>query len=93
EDPDYRPLYEESVVLLKAETEEEAQQHARELGKQQEAVYEDENHKQVKCRLKQVVEVRKLEDPSFTDGTELYSRFFRNYSAYRSLELLAEEDA
>ncbi|TWF93180.1 DUF4288 domain-containing protein [Saccharopolyspora dendranthemae] len=87
-----RPLYEESFVLLTAESPEEAAEKAREYGKQQETSYEDENHQQVSWKLKQIVEVKPLEDATFDDGSELYSRFFRNRQAYDSLEPLTEED-
>ena len=87
-----QPLYEESFVLLTAESQEEAAEKAREYGKQQESSYEDENHEQVSWKLKQVVEVKPLEDATFDDGSELYSRFFRNRQAYDSLEPLTEED-
>lgn len=86
-------LYEESFVLLTAESEAEAAEKAKECGKQQETSYEDENHRQVTWKLKQIVEVKPLEDATFDDGSELYSRFFRNYDAYRSVEPLTEDDA
>ncbi|GAB3670590.1 DUF4288 domain-containing protein [Saccharopolyspora tripterygii] len=88
-----RPFYEESFVLLTAESPEEAAEKARECGKQQETSYEDENHQQVSWKLKQIVEVKPLEDATFDDGSELFSRFFRNYDAYASLEALTEDDA
>lgn len=87
-----RPLYEESFVLLRAESQEEAAEKARECGKQQETSYQDENHQQISWKLKQVVEVKPLEDATFDDGSELYSRFFRNRQAYESLEPLTDED-
>ncbi|MDI2032861.1 DUF4288 domain-containing protein [Saccharopolyspora sp. TS4A08] len=87
------PLYEESFVLLTAESAEEAAEKAQECGKQQESSYEDENHRPVTWKLKQVVEVKPLEDATFDDGSELYSRFFRNHDAYRSLDTLTEDDA
>ncbi|GAA4856860.1 MULTISPECIES: DUF4288 domain-containing protein [Saccharopolyspora] len=89
---DYRPLYEESFVLLKAESEEEAREKATEAGKQQETSYHNEHQELITWRLKQVVEVKPLEDATFDDGSELYSRFFRNYDAYRSFEPLLSDD-
>jgi hypothetical protein len=83
---DYQPLYEESFVLLKAESEEEAREKAGEYGKQHEITYHDEHHELISWKLKHVVEVKPLEDATFDDGTELYSRFFRNYTGYRSFE-------
>lgn len=89
----HTPLYEESFVLLKAESDDEAQEKARSYGKQQEVSYEDENHRLVTWKLKQVAEVKQLEDATFDDGSELFSRFFRNYSAYQSFDpLTGDED-
>ncbi|QIZ36000.1 DUF4288 domain-containing protein [Saccharopolyspora sp. ASAGF58] len=88
---DHKPLYEESFVLLKAESEEEAKEKAAEHGKQQETSYQNENHELITWKLKQIIEVKPLEDATFDDGTELYSRFFRNYQAYSSSEPLTEE--
>lgn len=82
--PTHEPLYEESFVLLTAESEEEAAEKAREYGKQQETSYHDEHHQLVTWKLKQVVEVKPIEDATFDDGSELYSRFFRDYASYRS---------
>ncbi|GAA2812271.1 DUF4288 domain-containing protein [Saccharopolyspora taberi] len=80
------PLYEESFVLLKAESEEEAREKAAEYGKQQETSYRNENDELVSWKLKHVVDVRQVEDATFDDGSELYSRFFRGYQGYRSFE-------
>lgn len=90
--PDGKPLYEESFVLLKAESEQEAQEKAREYGKQHETSYQNENHELVSWKLKQIVEVKPVEDATFDDGTEIYSRFFRNYSGYQSFEPLLGDD-
>lgn len=89
---DYRPLYEESFVLIKAESREEADEKATEYGKQQESSYPDEHHELITWKLKQVVEVKPVEDATFDDGSELYSRFFRNYAGYQAFEPLGEDD-
>lgn len=90
--PAHTPLYEESFVLLKAESDAEATEKAASYGKQQETSYEDEKHQLVSWKLKQVVEVKQIEDATFDDGSELYSRFFRNHEAYRSLEPLSGDE-
>lgn len=84
----HQPLYEESFVLLSAESEEEAAEKAKEYGKQQETSYHDEHHELVSWKLKHVVEVKPVADATFDDGSELYSRFFRNYAGYHSFEPL-----
>lgn len=92
EHADHRPLYEESFVLVKAESDEEAREKATSCGKQQETSYEDEHHQLITWKLKTVVEVKQIEDATFDDGSELYSRFFRNHTAYQSLEPLTGDD-
>ncbi|GAB3284268.1 DUF4288 domain-containing protein [Parasphingorhabdus pacifica] len=88
----HAPLYEESFVLVKAESDEEAKEKATSYGKQQQLSYEDEHHRLVTWKLKEVAEVQQLEDATFDDGSELFSRFFRNYSAYRSIEPLTGDE-
>lgn len=89
--PDHEPLFEESFVLLTAENAEEAVEKAREYGKQQESSYTDENNNPVSWKLRQVVEVKPVEDATLDDGSELYSRFFRNQRAYAELDTLTDE--
>ncbi len=89
---EHQPLYEESFVLLKAADEEEAREKARSFGKELETSYEDEHHQPITWKLKDVVDVRPVEDATFDDGTELYSRFFRDYQAYRSIGAELDEE-
>lgn len=84
--PGHTPLYEESFVLVKAESETEAHEKAIDLGKQQEFSFRDQNDELVHWKLKHVVEVKAVEDETFDDGSEIYSRFFRDYSGYRAFE-------
>lgn len=86
------PLYQESFVLLTAESPEEAAEKAREHGKQLEATYEDENHETVSWKLKRIAEVRRVEDATFDDGSELYTRFFRSYRSYREIGFLEDDE-
>jgi hypothetical protein len=88
----YQPWYEESFVLVKAESDAEAQEKAIEYGKSMGTSYQDEHHQLITWRLKRIVEVKRVEDATFDDGTELYSRLFRNYAGYESLDALADED-
>ncbi|WP_243789931.1 DUF4288 domain-containing protein [Saccharopolyspora gloriosae] len=79
-------LYEESFVLVKAESDEEAKEKAVSYGKQQAASYPNEDGELITWKFKELIEVKQVEDATFDDGSELYSRFFRNYTAYRSFE-------
>jgi hypothetical protein len=89
---DYAPLYEESFVLIAAESQAEALEKATEYGKQHETSYLDEHHRLITWSLKRIVEVKQLNDATFDDGTELYSRFFRDYSGYEAFEPLVDND-
>jgi hypothetical protein len=86
------PLYQESFVLLTAESRAEAAEKAREHGKQLEATYEDENHQPVSWKLKRIAEVRRVEDATFDDGSELYTRFFSSYESYRAIGFLEDDE-
>lgn len=79
-------LYEESFVLVKAESAAEAKEKATDYGKQQATSYHNEDGELITWKFKEIVEVKQVEDATFDDGSELYSRFFRNYTAYRSFE-------
>ncbi|SFP10490.1 protein of unknown function [Amycolatopsis arida] len=88
----YVPLYEESVVLLVAETEEAARERAWERGRARQVSYHNELGELISWRLLHVVDVSEVTD-ELADGAEVHSRHFRNYAAYRSFEpLLSGEE-
>ncbi len=86
--PEYMPLYEESFVLIKATSEEEAWAKAQNYGKGEEVSYPNENREMISWSLKQVIDVTPVLAEKFDDGSELYSRYFRDYNAYRAFEPL-----
>ncbi|WP_371656545.1 MULTISPECIES: DUF4288 domain-containing protein [unclassified Streptomyces] len=90
---DHAPLYQENFVLLTAQDEEEARGKALAHGKRLETSYENDLGETITWRLRHVVDVNEALDSDLGDGSELYSRHFRNYDAYRSFEpLLSGEE-
>jgi hypothetical protein len=89
----YKPLYEETFVLIKALSLDEARAKVLDYASQQQVTYQNENGEIIRWSLKSVIDVSPVLYDGFEDETELYARHFRNYEAYRSFEplLLSEE--
>ncbi len=86
--PDYKPLYQESFVLIKATSLEEAKEKALIHALQQQGSYQNENNDTITWSLKQIVDVNSVLYDGLDNGTELYARHFRNYEAYCLFEPL-----
>jgi len=86
--PDYEPLYDESFVLIEADSIDAAAQRALELGNAGDTSFENEAGETIVWKLKHVVDVADAVDAELTDGATLYSRHFRDYAAYRRFEPL-----
>jgi len=90
---EYKPLYEECFVLIKATSLEEANEKALIYAREQEGSCQNEYNDTITWSLKQVVDVNSVLYDKFDDGTELYARHFRSYEAYRLFEpLLSNEE-
>ncbi|MQA11278.1 MAG: DUF4288 domain-containing protein [Pseudonocardiaceae bacterium] len=90
ESEDDHPLYEESFVLLTAEDEETAWAKASSHGREREHSYRNDDGELISWKLEQVVDVCLAVDDEIGDGAELYSRFFRDLTAYRAFEPLLD---
>ena len=78
---DYEPLYEESFVPIEADSEEEAKEKAlRQV--QKPFSYKNQYGETITWSFKQLVALLPVWN-EISDGTELCSRFFQNYEAYR----------
>ena len=90
---DYQPLYQESFVLIKALSQDEATHKALQFAQQQQAVYTNERQETIHFSFKQIVDVNSLltENIGFASVTEIYARHFRNYNAYVSFEPLSSD--
>ena len=70
-------LWEESVVLVKADTEDDALMIATAIGRSQELSYTVEGGTELRWRFDRVVSVYMIESEDLQSGTELFSRFIR----------------
>ena len=84
--PTYRSLYEESLILVRAENDSMAMAAVEEnVESQLTTTFKNEAGEEIVWALETIVEVKKRDD-SPGDGVEIYSRFFRDYEAYRRFE-------
>ena len=84
----HQPLYEESVVLVKAASEEDAEELAIQLGNSQETSYQNQDGQTINHRFKCLLEVQAIQDGWIKHGSTIYSRHFRDYAAYENFEPL-----
>ncbi|MHC5824220.1 MAG: DUF4288 domain-containing protein [Nostoc sp.] len=92
---DYQPLYQESFVLIKAASLEEAKAKALNHGKNESVSYTNENGETITWFLQQVVDVNSVlydDLDSSDDIVDLYARHFRNYDAYQLFEPLLSKE-
>ncbi|PEC19706.1 DUF4288 domain-containing protein [Bacillus cereus] len=68
-------LFEESIILVKANSLEEAHKLGEKLAIQSELTYENVYEEQVTWKFRKVLHVFELDDTPFETGKELYARF------------------
>lgn len=73
-----RSLFDESFVVIKASSYDQAVKKARECGKRSETAYRSNYGHDVRWKFLSVVEVKEVIGGSIGDGTEVYSRLFRS---------------
>lgn len=71
------PLCEESIRILRADTEEVAQARAEQIGTAAQHEYQNEQGETVGWEFISVLDIQEIEDRSLQDGTEVYSELFR----------------
>lgn len=72
--PDPSPIREESIRVIRADSEPLAWKKAEEVGRQNEHSYKNDRGELVSWRFVQVVEVQDLCEEELTDGVEVFSR-------------------
>ncbi|KAB2443111.1 DUF4288 domain-containing protein [Bacillus luti] len=72
---DHDTLFEESIILVKANSLEEAHVLGEKFAIQSELTYENVYEEKVTWKFRKVLHVFELNDTSFETGTELYARF------------------
>lgn len=75
--PSSENIWEERIVLLKAESEEEAEQRGRTLGMAYEHSYAAATGEAVQCKFRHVERIYTIMIDAIGDGTEVFSRFLR----------------
>ncbi|MFI7117505.1 DUF4288 domain-containing protein [Amycolatopsis sp. NPDC049868] len=86
--PDAAPLYEETVTLFVADTDDEARSKAHLYGVEREVSYQNRDGDTITWKLKHVIDVAEVADSPPGDRAEIYTRHFRNYQAYEMFESL-----
>jgi hypothetical protein len=91
--PDYKTLFEESFMLIKASSLEEANQKAQGYANAHTCTFNNEVGDSITWKLKHIVDVNQVLYDVDLDGAEIYARHFRNYQAYKEFEpLLSGEE-
>ncbi len=85
------PLYEETVAIFLATSEDHAVEKAREHGRSRETTYQNEYGETITWTLKHLIDVSEISD-EIGDGAEIYTRHFRDYQAYYAFETLLPQD-
>ena len=70
-------LCDESIRLIEAEDETDAEKKTQELGEEREHDYKNEAGATVRWRFVEVLEIQDLCEPEIGHGVEVYSRLFR----------------
>jgi len=71
------PLWEESIVLIEADSEADAKLEAEKLGRKDETSFTAVSGELVKWEFVRVTAVYEIADDTLKHGTELFSRFLR----------------
>jgi len=91
--PDYKPLFEECLTIIEAESEEQARQKTQTAALEAQHSYQNQYGATITVTLKQIVDVALVLEQPMGDGANLYARFFRNYQAYCDFEPLLSGEA
>ena len=70
-------LWEERIIILHAESQDDATAQAHQIGVAGETSYEAKEEDQVTWTLSQVERILEVESESLSSGTEVFSRFLR----------------
>jgi len=85
------PLYEETVMLVEAESIDEAFNKTEMLAKENHLAYLNINGETVRWSLEQIVDVVPILADVLQNGTEIYTRHFRNLDDYVRFESLVKK--
>jgi hypothetical protein len=80
------PLFEERLTLIKAGSKDEAIQKASQLVGQARHTFKNEAGDTITWTCRRIVDVVETVDDAFTDGAEIWGRYFRDLSEYERFE-------
>lgn len=75
------PLWEESIIVVEASSEEEAQKKAETLAKKDEVSFRAVSGEEVEWKFVGVIDSHEILDEVVVEGTEVFSRFLRKKPA------------
>lgn len=87
--PNYQSLYEESITLIKAASETEAREKAKNLADERSSTFKNQNGEEISWALHKIIDISPMLEDKIGNVTEVYSRHFSNISAYNQFESLA----
>jgi Domain of unknown function (DUF4288) len=96
DNPNYIPLYEETISLVDAQTLDEAEKKVQMYAKSYQTSFQNKEGQTISWKAHKIVDVNQvLADEVETNEpvTELYSRHFRNYEAYQTFETLISKES
>lgn len=94
EDKGYTPLYDETTILISANSLEEAKKKATSYGKENYTKFKNKYGMEIEWKFRKVVDVNDILHDSFKDDVvEIYSRHFNDISSYECIEESASVDA
>lgn len=79
-------LWQESVVLFEASTEDDVRRLSEEYGRRQECEYIAGNGRRIHWRFAAIQSIHQLESEHITTGVEIFSRFLRQSEAESLLQ-------
>ena len=77
-DVNYLPLYEKSMILIKADNYDLTHKKAIYLAKEKEIEYLNGDNEQVVWKFLKIIEIRELHIDDIVDGVEVYSSFYED---------------
>jgi hypothetical protein len=86
------PLFEDSLVVLRATDEIEAQQLGKKHGLAAQHEYENEAGERVRWTFREVLDVQELADEEISDGTEVYQRLLGPRELHFVRQVLSARD-
>jgi hypothetical protein len=79
--PNYQPLYEETVTVIIAQSQEHAEERARNFASTRETEYNNTYGETIRWRFERIVDIQSISD-ALEDTAEVYTRHFYDYDAY-----------